>query len=237
MHDQPSCSYLCLIGRAILLAAASIPRSLAHLQHRPLMHPRMSAPDSSGLYTLGDSFLAFYTRKGQSAGADRAAAAATHAAAVTTAVPPTSAPLQSTHQHSGVTMDGQQAPVSGEGAVAQLSSTAQVSASQTQQPLADGGATQLASVMLPSSNGAVPPLPSQLSSTGKLAAPTHTNELDRSAPAAAPPLSEAGGAAAHSTAATASGNGSNGAQLPSAQFALSQVSCMLVAEPYRGAHR
>ena len=205
------------------------------------MHPRMSVADSPGLYTLGESFLAFYTRKGQPTGAVRPAAAATPTAAVTTAVPPTSAPLQSTHQHSGVTMNGQQAPVSSEGAAAPLSSGARVSAMQPQPqpPVADGGATQPAAVMLSSSNGAVRPSASEFIPTGELAASAHNqaDELNRSTPVAALPLSEASGSAAHSTAATASGNGSNGAQLPSAQFASSQVSCMLVAQSHRGAHR
>jgi len=203
------------------------------------MHPRMSAADSSGLYTLGESFLAFYTRTGQPGGADRPAPAATHAAAAATAVPPTSAPLQLKQQHASVTMDEQQAPASGGGAAAPLSSTVQVSATQPLQPLVDGGATQPAAVTLSSPNGAVRPSASEFIPTGELAAQAHNqaDELERSTPVAALPLSEAIGAAAHSTAATASGNGSNGAQLPSAQFASSQVSCMLVARWRRGARR
>ena len=214
-------------ARAILLSrAAFIPRSLAHRQRRPLKHPRMSATDSSGLYTLGDSFLAFYARKAQPGGADRPAAATHAAAAAATAVPPTSAPLQLKQLHASVMMNEQQAPVSGGGTEAPLSSTAQVSATQLQQPLVDGGAAQLAAVTQSSSNGDVRPSASEFIPTGELAASAHNqaDELNRSTPVAALPLSEASGAAAHSTAATASGNGSNGAQLPSAQFASSQVS-------------
>ena len=115
-----------------------------------------------------------------------------------------------------------------------------MSVTQLQPPLTDGSATQPAAVTLSSSNGAVRRSTSEFVPTGELAAPAHNqaDELNQSTPAAVSPLSESSGAAAHSTAATASGNASNnGAQLPSAPFALSQVSSMLVAEPHRGAHR